>query len=63
MRDSICPRCGACSSATGVSIEIAREIAASHVCVDGVATVGGDTVVRVVLGPGERTLDDERTRL
>lgn len=59
--DSTCPRCGFRSSSTDLSLDIVREIAASHVCVDGVRTVSGEPVERQVPGPGERTqLPEER---
>lgn len=59
MLDSTCPRCGFTSSSFGLSVELAREIAESHVCADGVHTVSGEPVERVVLGPGERLTREE----
>lgn len=53
--DSTCPRCGARSSSAGISLDVAREITRSHVCADGVSTISGEPVERIVLGPGERT--------
>jgi hypothetical protein len=52
--DSKCPRCGLLQSATGISLSIARTIAALHVCVDGVSTPSGEITTRIVTNPGER---------
>lgn len=59
MIDSRCERCGATFSTFGLDVETVREIAASHVCVDGVATASGEPTTRLVAGPGERLTDLE----
>ena len=60
MFDAVCPRCGALSSATGVSAETADEILRWHTCADGTVVHCAEPTTRVVLGPGERLSDEER---
>jgi hypothetical protein len=51
--DSVCSRCGFRSSTEGLDLELAREVAASHVCADGLSVTSGEPIERVTFGPGE----------
>ena len=63
MIDVTCPRCGGATSTHGLSAESVRDIAALHVCPDGVAFGQCTVSERVVAGPGERTkLPEEQGR-
>jgi hypothetical protein len=63
MLDSTCSHCGFRSSSFGLSVELAREIAQSHVCADGTRMVSGEPVERRVPGPGERTKSPEEREM
>lgn len=59
--EMVCPRCGV-AEFSGVGVEVARVMAATHVCPDGVRTTAEEPVERWIPGPGERTkLPEERT--